>query len=327
MGSAAGSSGTGTGSFANVYTPKQQGAADDSFIALMNSLLVPAGNAGAGTPAAEYLPTAENLAANFLTGALPGTVGYSADGSYPLNAAAGGSQRASQTAADYGNDTLFPRSTSAAESLNTSSLGGLPAADQALSAGFDPQLSKFRRGEQQLIDQSNAINSMYGLGGTPYGASVTSNALSNYDIDWASKQLDRQKTAAGTYDTLLGGAGRGLTRADLLGSGAATDVARLGDLPYSTGATIGKNALTAETDLTKLANDQYTLPQNLLDDLLKYLDRGQSASVTSGKLGELGEKQTSSAVSGGISAATGLSSLLFGAPTKGLLSLLPGGGS
>ncbi len=82
-----------------------------------------------------------------------------------------------------------------------------------ITSGFDPQSALYGRSRDQLMDRTGAINAMAGLGGTPYGASVTANALGNFDIDWASKQLARQtqaseaaRGAAGTSGALYGAA-------------------------------------------------------------------------------------------------------------------------
>ena len=72
-----------------------------------------------------------------------------------------------------------------------------------LQSGFDPQSALFNRGQQQTLDQSNAVNAMSGLAGTPYGASVSSNALGNYDINWQNQQLNRQTQAGAAASPLL----------------------------------------------------------------------------------------------------------------------------
>ncbi len=82
------------------------------------------------------------------------------------------------------------------------------AVPQLLSAGFDPQAALFNRGQSQLLDQSNAVNAMSGLAGTPYGASTTANALGNFDINWQNQQLAREAQgagAAGNAATTAGG--------------------------------------------------------------------------------------------------------------------------
>jgi hypothetical protein len=76
-----------------------------------------------------------------------------------------------------------------------------------LASGFDPRSALFNRTEGRLMDQTNAINAMSGLGGTPYGASVGANAMSNFDIDWQNQQLARQAQAAGAAGQAAGTAG------------------------------------------------------------------------------------------------------------------------
>ncbi len=66
-----------------------------------------------------------------------------------------------------------------------------------LESGFDPRSALFNRTEGRLMDQTNAINAMSGVGSSPYGASVAANALGNFDIDWQNQQLARQAQATG----------------------------------------------------------------------------------------------------------------------------------
>jgi hypothetical protein len=79
--------------------------------------------------------------------------------------------------------------------------------DPLLSSGFDPRAALFNRTEGRLMDQTNAINAMSGVAGTPYGASVTANALGNFDIDWQNQQLARQAQAAGAAGSAANTAG------------------------------------------------------------------------------------------------------------------------
>jgi hypothetical protein len=79
--------------------------------------------------------------------------------------------------------------------------------DPLLSSGFDPRAALFNRTEGRLMDQTNAINAMSGVAGTPYGASVTANALGNFDIDWQNQQLARQAQATGAAGSAANTAG------------------------------------------------------------------------------------------------------------------------
>jgi hypothetical protein len=84
-------------------------------------------------------------------------------------------------------------------------IGG--AVNPLLESGFDPRSALFNRTEGRLMDQTNAINAMSGLGGTPYGASVGAATMGNFDIDWQNQQLARQAQAAGAAGQAAGQAG------------------------------------------------------------------------------------------------------------------------
>jgi hypothetical protein len=137
------------------------------------------------------------------------------------------------------------------------------AGTQLYNTAFDPQSALFRRTQQQVMDQSNVANAAAGVGNTPYGASVTSNALGTFDTNWQNQQLQRE---------LSGGAG-------------------------------ASNLLQAAPQLMA------ALPQQAINDLETYLGLGQSASQTSGQLGQMGFNQLSQGIGGGISALGGIGSL------------------
>lgn len=112
--------------------------------------------------------------------------------------------------------------------------------------------------------------------------------------------------------------------------------ASLTGLPYNTQSTGTNNALSALTNTTNLGNQQYTIPQQLANDLQSYLQLGQAASGLSGQLGALGQSELGSSLSGiGSALGTG-SNLLFGNQglsgalglgSSGLLGSLGGGGA
>ncbi len=254
------------------------------------------------------------------------------------------------------NNPFFPQAMAGAQ--QGAQLGGQGAQNlqgmgsSIMNQAFDPQSALFNRGEQQLTDQSNAVNAMSGLAGTPYGAGVTSNALGNFDINWQNQQLGREaqgaaaasplfqaapSLAAGsaalpgntymnqisnvlnalkaqgaggaqgalTAGALQQGAGQGLGQANALDSSLASNTAQFGGLPYSTGATIGNNALSGLSNLqqqltgaTNLGNNQFLLPQQLMADAMQYMGMGQRASEISGNLGQQGFNQTAQGLGG-----------------------------
>lgn len=127
--------------------------------------------------------------------------------------------------------------------------------------------------------------------------------------------------AAG-YGSLLSGAGQGLGQAQNLLGSTTGGLASSGMLPYQAGAGIANNALTGlgnQNSLlsgsTQLGNNQFVLPQQVMDDLMRYMGLGQSASQLSGNLGQMGYNQTGQGIAGllsGGNALFGNNSLLGG---------------
>jgi hypothetical protein len=72
---------------------------------------------------------------------------------------------------------------------------GMDYAQHMLDTGFDPQGQLYDREYQKMQDQQNAINSMYGVSSSPYGAGLAGDASRNFNIDWQNQQLQRQMAA------------------------------------------------------------------------------------------------------------------------------------
>lgn len=72
---------------------------------------------------------------------------------------------------------------------------------QTLQTGFDPQNALYNQQQQQNLDQQNAIQSMNGTAGSPYGAGLTSQSNQNFNINWQQQQLARQIAALGAFDS------------------------------------------------------------------------------------------------------------------------------
>ena len=70
------------------------------------------------------------------------------------------------------------------------------AGNQLWNTAQDPQQALYQRTQQQLQDQVNAQNSMYGLGQSGAGAGIANQAMSNFNIDWQNQQLARQLQGA-----------------------------------------------------------------------------------------------------------------------------------
>ena len=274
-GAPAGSSGTGTGPIANVYTPMAQPQFDQYYQNIIRQMM----GQGYG-PAGRYYPAAQNVLSNsflqnpYLPMAREGAVDASAMGQ---RGAAG----------------LFG------------------AGNTLLNQAFDPQSALYNRTLQQLSDQQSAVNAMSGVAGTPYGAGVTGQTLSNFGIDWQNNLLNRMATGAGAAGSAFGQA-----LPLQLGASAA---------PYQTMLGAGQADLGALANTINIGQQRYQLPQQVLNDLQSYLQLGQSASSISGQLGQMGFNQ-------GMQSAMGLGSLgllgtsaLFGNPLANV-GAFPSGG-
>lgn len=114
--------------------------------------------------------------------------------------------------------------------------GGMDAANQILQTGFDPQQALYDRESQKSFDKTNAINAMYGVASSPYGAGLASDASRNFDIDWQNAQLQRQIQALGAYGQQQGVVSSNLN--NLLNTGSST---------YNYGVNTGVGAYTGLT--------------------------------------------------------------------------------
>ena len=202
---------------------------------------------------------------------------------------------------------------------------------QILNTGFDPQSALYNQLAGQSRDAANVANAGAGLGGTPYGASVAANAQNNFNLNWQAQQLARQQQAAqaanqvqqgigslygqagNVYGAGLGAAGTGLSNAGNIGMGLSQGLAQTGALPYTTGATIGQNALTGASGLQNLLSGQanlggqsFALPQQVLNDLQSYLQLGQAAQQQGLVGGGQGFNQLAGGIGGGLAGANAL---------------------
>jgi hypothetical protein len=114
-------------------------------------------------------------------------------------------------------------------------------ASAVLQTGFDPQSALYNRTYGQTLDQQRAINAMSGVGTSPYGAGVTSQAMSDFNLDWQDRQLQRQTdalasagTATGLLPTMQAQSLAGLGAAGTQIAGAA-DITKTGADVYQTG--------------------------------------------------------------------------------------------
>lgn len=118
--------------------------------------------------------------------------------------------------------------------------GGMGEAQTLLTNGFDPQRELYNREFQQQSDQQNAINSMYGLNTSAYGAGVAGQKSQDFNTDWQNNQLARQIAALGAYGQQSGQVTSNLT--NLLNTGANTYNTLAGGAVNQYGALTGADA-------------------------------------------------------------------------------------
>lgn len=271
-----GSSGGSSAPTPQVYQPLDATNQNQSLINLLNSN---AGNTAYTDNANNYLSTFQNLynsiyAPGAQAGANAAGAGYTATGNQEL---------------------------SASPQINQSAMNLLPAAQQTLNMGFDPQNALYQQNRQQLLDQLNVSNAQSGTTNSPYGASTVANATSNFDINWQQQQLQRALQSLSGAGTAVGQAASGVNTAGALGTAGAGNILQGGTTPYTTSQTIGGNQNSALTALMQGLTGQNTLNQGTINDLLSYLGivTGQS-NTQAGVDSNTFQNQLAGASAGGI---------------------------
>jgi hypothetical protein len=241
---------------------------------------------------------------------------------------------------------------SAQQGLNYANQG-MGLAGQVANTAFDPQSALYARTQQQVQDQANAINAMYGLSQSPYGAGVANQAMSNFNIDWQNQQLQRQLQGSQAYQGALagyGGAqqgysnaeagygnmvnaiGKGVSGAYDLNTGAAQQAASNLALPYQTAIGQQQNYGNQLNAYNQGFAGMYGLDATTANMLQNYLALGQqggqgavnAASVNqAGQNQYFGQQQTLGAGTG--AAIQGIGNTLSSPTIQGSLSNLFGG--
>lgn len=131
-----------------------------------------------------------------------------------------------------------------------------------LNQGMDPQNELYQRTQQQLQDQVRAGQASRGIAMTPYGAGLENKAMNDFNIDWRNSQVQRGAQAA---------------------QGAAPLFQQM-DKNVVTGQQL---AMQAPELQMRMMNGLQTgglgtqaMPQQVLDNLFKYLSGGNAADNT-----------------------------------------------
>lgn len=154
----------------------------------------------------------------------------------------------------------------------------LGAGQQVFNLGLDPQSALYDRTRQQVTDQSNAVNSAYGLGSSAAGAGMTNQALSNFNIDWQNNQLGRALQGLQGYAGAAGTAGRYGELGTQQASAAPGYTLQGGQLPYTTAQSIASTpGSLANTYGSFLNSNVYGPAEGIQGSIIPYLNYGQGA--------------------------------------------------
>lgn len=162
------------------------------------------------------------------------------------------------------------------------------AAGNVLNTAFDPQNALYNRTLQQVQEQANAANAAAGVGTTPYGAGLTDQTLTNFNIDWQNAQLQRQLSG-------LSGAGSGFGQGAYLSGQAVPQYLQASAIPYGAFNTIAGGQLGALGGLGQFGQSASALPQQQIQDYLAYLGQGTGANSVANQQGQLALNQANQA--------------------------------
>lgn len=186
-----------------------------------------------------------------------------------------------QTAANTSGQQLATTGQNAATTsgaLNQGAMSLLPYVQQVENTAMDPQNALYNQTKQNVQNQAGVSNAQSGLTNSPYGASLTNNANTNFNIDWQNNQLGRQAQGISSAATGLGAAGQAGTTAYNLGNSGAQATLGSGAVPltaYNNNLANLQNALNAYSTSQTAGNAN---SQTAVSDLLSYLGLGATQS-------------------------------------------------
>lgn len=190
--------------------------------------------------------------------------------------AAGAQAGAGQTAA--GGSNLYNLSMGNAGNLSNLGTNLGQYGNQIIQTGFDPQQALYNQQYQLNQDQTNAINSMYGVGGSPYGAGLATQSSQNFNTNWQNQQQARQNAAIQALGQLSTTQAGLYTGAQNIGDAALQMLTSTSGQPSAT--FLGQQNATAQAlqDLVAGTTGAYGLTQQSVGDESQYMGAGLAAS-------------------------------------------------
>ncbi|VWB67188.1 hypothetical protein [Burkholderia lata] len=178
----------------------------------------------------------------------------------------------------------------------------LGAGQNVYQMGLDPQHALYDRTLNNVQQQVNASNSMYGLGSSAAGAGVANQALSNFNIDWQNNQLSRAAQGLQAYTGAANTAGNyGQAGANALTQAPQYTLAG-GALPFNTSQSLAAvPGQLADTYGSFLNRNIYGPAEGLMSSIIPYMNYGQGAQAVPFQSQAQGAGALGSLVSQGIS--------------------------
>jgi len=154
----------------------------------------------------------------------------------------------------------------------------LGAGQNVYQMGLDPQSALYGRTLNNVQQQVNASNSMYGLGSSAAGAGVANQALSNFNIDWQNNQLSRAAQGLQAYTGAANTAGSyGQAGANALTQAPQYTLAG-GALPFNTSQSLAAvPGQLADTYGSFLNQNIYGPAEGLMSSIIPYMNYGAGA--------------------------------------------------
>lgn len=186
---------------------------------------------------------------------------------------------------------------------------GLPfMAQQIYQTGFDPQNALFGQLQQQVADQTGALEAQQGMSGSPYAAGLAGQNLANLDVSWQNNLLNRETQAGQSANTLLQGFG-GL-------EGDAANIAQTYGQLMGQGASIMAQGpemqMSALDSLAGLKQSVLAQNQQGVSDWLQYLATGNQSEGVALQSQQIGNQAAQAAGQQNMQAAGMGASMLGG---------------
>jgi hypothetical protein len=167
-------------------------------------------------------------------------------------------------------------------------MGVYPYAQQLLQTGFDPQNAMRDYLQQKTVDASRVAQSARGIASTPYGAGLENKAVGDFLRNWDYNQLQRM-TQAGQ------GAGGLLSTGAQISNAAAPAYYQASQYPYAAYNQQGLDQFAALNQAGAGGIGAAQIPQQMIEDYLKYLGVGNAATTAGASAANVGVNASNSA--------------------------------